>query len=298
MGRARYRTGALPACCGEGGVSMSERVIIKAIEDTCQSGRKAWDVYEDWLDITLAALEAMPRHAASITATGRPAEDTPDVQDLYTRLRTTYAHADFERFTTAFHALTDEAQARGWGGHGETWDIMGSVYMQLNVWSGHSGQYFTPWSIAEFMARMSLGDVETDIRRRIAEAIDRGPWGVMGMANGASITQPGKEQVMLQALAQNYAYLEPLTVCDPACGRPIPGDLRVHDVHLHGFVGADAFVSIRQGLDVFEANAEAITMDVKAVVGCVQGRDVFHGEVGAHDGYAACKALRWEEDLG
>lgn len=197
---------------------MSERIIIKAIEDTCQSGRRAWDVYEDWLDIVLAAPEAMPRHAASIAATRRPAEDTPEVQDLYARLRATYAHADFERFATAFHALTDEAQQRGWGGHGETWDIMGSVYMQLNVWSGHSGQYFTPWSIAEFMARMSLGDVETDIRRRIAEAIDRGPWGVMGLANGASITQPGKEQIMLQALAQNYAHLEPLTVCDPACG--------------------------------------------------------------------------------
>ena len=42
---------------------MSERIIIKAIEDTCQSGRKAWDVYEDWLDIVLAAASVCPRWA-------------------------------------------------------------------------------------------------------------------------------------------------------------------------------------------------------------------------------------------
>ena len=41
------------------------------------------------------------------------------------------------------------------------------------------------------------------------------------MANGASITQPGKEKIMLMALADNYAHLEPITINDPACGSGI-----------------------------------------------------------------------------
>ena len=71
------------------------------------------------------------------------------------------------------------------------------------------------------MAYTTLDDVAALCRQHVADAIDRGPWGKMGLASGASITQPGKEKIMLMALADNYAYLEPVTVNDPACGSGI-----------------------------------------------------------------------------
>ena len=192
--------------------------IVKALESVCLAGRKTWDVYEDWLDITLATLEAMPRHAESAAKHGKPAEDTPEAQALWAALRTRYSRADFEHFRTAFAALVDAAALRGWDGHGGTWDILGDVYMQLNASSNHSGQYFTPWSVARMMAAMQTEGIDAACRARIAEAIDAGPWGVMGLANGESITQAGKEDIMLIALADAYAHLRPITVCDPACG--------------------------------------------------------------------------------
>lgn len=192
--------------------------ILKPLEAVCLAGRKTWDVYEDWLDIVGATLEAMPRHVANAAATGKPADDTPEVQALWADLRTRYGKADFEHFREAFTALVDATSKRGWEGHGGTWDVLGDVYMQLNASSNHSGQYFTPWSVARMMAAMQAQDVDAACRARVAAAINAGPWGVMGLANGESITQPGKEQTMLLALSDAYAHLEPLTVCDPACG--------------------------------------------------------------------------------
>ncbi len=213
----------------------TEATIIKQIEQTCASGRKVWDVFSDWLDMTEAALEAMPRHAESVAKTGRPAEDTPAVQARWAELRKVYGREDFVRFGTAFHALLDAAAARSQGNfvpdrdetvdvpadERGTWDILGNVYMQLAVSSHYSGQYFTPWAAARLMAHSTLEDIGAQCRERVAQAIDRGPWGVMGMASGSSITEPGKEKVMLTALADSYAYLDPITVNDPCCGSGI-----------------------------------------------------------------------------
>jgi hypothetical protein len=204
--------------------SNAEATIIKAIEDNCANGRKVWDVYADWLDMTLATLEALPRHAAAAIATRAPADDTPEAAALWARLRGIYGRDEFERFRVAYLALMEMAHERmrladgANPKHSATWDVLGSVYMQLNVSSNHSGQYFTPWNIAVVMANFSLGDIEAECRARVARAIDAGPMGMMGFANGASITQPGKEALMLMALAENYAYLDPITICDPACG--------------------------------------------------------------------------------
>lgn len=203
---------------------MSEAAIVRHIEANCHSGRKVWDVYEDFCDIALATLEAMPRHVASAAATGKPAEDTPEAQELWARLRTTYNAGDFGHFRDAFRAMIDAANERAWNmpdNDSNTWDIVGSAYMQLNVSSNHSGQYFTRWSIAKMSANMTLIGIEQECRARVAAAINAGPWGAMGLADGDSLTQPGKEQIMLMALADAYRYLKPVAVNDPACGSGI-----------------------------------------------------------------------------
>ena len=212
---------------------MTEQTIVKHIEHICVSGRKVWDVFSDWLDMTEATLEALPRHAESVAKTRKPAEDTPETQALWVRLRQTYTPGDFGYFRDAFQTLLETAHHRQRDssppdGDADvpadergTWDILGNVYMQLAVSSHYSGQYFTPWATARLMAHATLVDIAPMCRERVAQAIDNGPWGKLGLANGASITVPGKEKIMLMALVDNYAHLDPVTVNDPACGSGI-----------------------------------------------------------------------------
>lgn len=37
-------------------------------------------------------------------------------------------------------------------------DFLGKIYMQLNFGDGRRGQFFTPWNVAEMMAKMMVGD--------------------------------------------------------------------------------------------------------------------------------------------
>lgn len=204
---------------------MTEAAITKVIEDICHSGRKPWDVFEDWLDLTHAMLSALPAHAASVAAHRKYADDTPEVQALFARLRDVYSRKDFDEFGRAFAILLDTAELRRVGRSGDDsapWDILGGVYMRLDASNSRSGQYFTPWSVLCMMAEKTLDDINAACRARVAAAINAGPWGVMGLANGESITQPGKEDIMLLALADAYAHLEPFAISDPACGSAAP----------------------------------------------------------------------------
>ena len=80
-------------------------------------------------------------------------------------------------------------------------------------------------------------------------------------------------------------------------GGAVPGDLGIHDIHLHGFMGADAFIAIGKSFHVFQAKADAVAVDVEAVVGGMQGGDVFHREVGAGDVHTARESCGRQVDF-
>ena len=86
-------------------------------------------------------------------------------------------------------------------------------------------------------------------------------------------------------------------ICHTTSGGTVPGDLGIHDIHLHGFVGADALVAVGKSLHIFQVDAKAVAVDVEAVVGGMQRGDVFHGEVGAGDVHTARQSSRWQVDF-
>ena len=67
-----------------------------------------------------------------------------------------------------------------------------------------------------------------------------------------------------------------------SCGA-VPCDPGSGDFHLDRFVGADAFVGVGQGSDVFETDAFAMAVDVEAVIAGVLRRDVSNDDVRAGD---------------
>src|SRR5436309_3092273 len=76
--------------------------IIRLLEKNTASGARQSDVFEDWCALVEGFLDMLPAHGASLVETGQPAQDTPEVAELYERLRKTYRHAQyFENFNEA-----------------------------------------------------------------------------------------------------------------------------------------------------------------------------------------------------
>ena len=197
--------------------------IATILKPVLISGRKAWEVMEDWLDVVEASLTMLPLHAESVAATGRHAEDTLEVKTLWARLNQTYRPDDWQCFKAALTVLMDRTE-RVARGTGENWDVLGETYMMLNVWSGHSGQYFTPWSVASAMGAITCVDIVAELGRRVLAALDTmrtaDPAGAM-LVEAALLTGHGLsdtsvlDSYVFPALAM---HVDPITVNDPACG--------------------------------------------------------------------------------
>lgn len=65
-----------------------------------------------------------------------------------------------------------------------TRDVLGSLYMRLELGNPAAGQYFTPWAVASVMARMTLGDLLTGSGR---EPSPEDPQTVLDPACGSGV---------------------------------------------------------------------------------------------------------------
>jgi 2-polyprenyl-3-methyl-5-hydroxy-6-metoxy-1,4-benzoquinol methylase len=108
--------------------------------------------------------------------------------------------------------------------------VVGAVYM-LTAYKKHSGQYFTPWNIAEMMARMTIRDGAQEItdRLRQAQRIATERCKRSGDANShllsatilAGLAVPDEQtknyflNCILPLIAADF---DPITICDPCCG--------------------------------------------------------------------------------
>jgi hypothetical protein len=64
--------------------------IIRELEKVSAIGADNNTTFDDWLEITLATLEALPAHMKAARQTGRLAEDTEETKKLWERLRVRY----------------------------------------------------------------------------------------------------------------------------------------------------------------------------------------------------------------
>lgn len=210
---------------------MDEGEIVRLLSANCHSGRKPYVVFSDFLDMTEAALDAMPRHLENARDHGRPADDTPEVADLWKRLRDEYKTEDFQRFKSAFHILSALSvdRAQGWGNdtsNEKTLDVIGRTYEMFQQANPFSGQYFTPWALALTMARMLANgggeSIEGALRRMGLDALrkmrDVDPIAAALCDSAVTVATLDESLFVTHVVPLMSAYVDPVTYNDPACG--------------------------------------------------------------------------------
>jgi hypothetical protein len=178
------------------------------------SGTRAGTVFDDFLTASLLTLERLPDHLESATTTGRLAAPTPDEAETFQRMHERYSRIrdldPRDYFAPAFNALV-ESTAYGY------LDVLGVVYMQYGY--PGEGQIFTPWNVAEMMARMTIGDAE-DLHAHVKEAIAQSPEAEAALMAGLTIEDPDEARAwfLKRVLPPALPHVAPIKVCDPCVG--------------------------------------------------------------------------------
>ena len=77
----------------------------------------------------------------------------------YHDIRKGYAREEFERFPEMLGLLALVMEEAGFD------DVLGGIYMELELGNARSGQFFTPYHVSRMMASIAVGD-GADVRRR------------------------------------------------------------------------------------------------------------------------------------
>jgi len=149
-----------------------------------------------------------------LAQTGKPAEDTEEVQKRFQRLRERYRNpVYFDRFAEALGYLILSAE--------DDWnDTIGDIYMEFGISNKHTGQFFTPFHIASLMARMTMDDIPALVHERIKTACKENPLAQAMLIAGLAIDDSEQAEAWFfgKVLPTVAADIEPVTILDPACG--------------------------------------------------------------------------------
>jgi len=193
--------------------------IVRHLGRITASGKRQSEIFEDWLDIVFASLDALPRHIASVRDSGKMSEDTPEVAEMFARLWKKYdAKIYHDPFRSALGALIKSAE-QGLAKQ-EYLDIVGEVYMAWGIPNKHTGQFFTPYAVARMCAEVTVMDGERMVHDRIKEAAAESILGQAALMAGMVIEDPkeAREWYFEHILPAIAPYYKPITVIDPACG--------------------------------------------------------------------------------
>ncbi len=210
------------------------REIIKQLRQiTNVSGYGASVVFDDWTQLVMASLEALPDHLKTIASTGRWAEDTPETTEAFTRIRTRYENGYspsapqrvWESFGQAFALLLEStapglwADADNGGAIGP--DVLGQIFIEYTHPDPYKGQYLTPWSVVLLMSQLNSGG-KTLVYDRLKLACQH-PDNILAHATllaGLAIEDPAQAQewFITQVVPAAIPHFERVKVCDPCVG--------------------------------------------------------------------------------
>lgn len=118
-----------------------ERAFIKVFDTLCYR-HNPWTVWTDFINMYACAIS---------NAVNRDPEQWAAREKAYMATVKKYSPEDGQHFTE-MAALVVQALEEN-----PAQDFLGNLYMNLNFGSNWAGQFFTPWHVAEMMARMSIG---------------------------------------------------------------------------------------------------------------------------------------------
>lgn len=189
--------------------------IIKDLQYASRGKYDYRDTFRDWLELVYLSLDRLPVHLQMVRES-QPLTDTPETKAVFENTVEKYGKEGITRFTRAFAFLVESTSQD----QGEWRDVLGDVFMEYCNPNPRTGQYFTPMPIATMSATMIMGDVENQIHERIKQAIQKSVPAQAALFAGLCITNPkeASDWYFQNVIPLAYPHIEPITVCDPACG--------------------------------------------------------------------------------
>lgn len=111
-----------------------------------------WDVWSDFIDSITYTIAQSTEYRVSVMEKRK---------ELYGNITQKYKPKEFELFSKLFILLVDALESN------TRQDFLGDIYMELKLNSKQHGQFFTPWHIAELMAKIQA--IDSDFNQRIKE---------------------------------------------------------------------------------------------------------------------------------
>lgn len=124
------------------GLTAAEKEFVKLFNEVSYR-HNPWTVWGDFVSMTADAIANAVDHDAARWGNRE--------QDYLARAKK-YDKDELNKIAQLF-ALTTEALEEN-----PSQDFLGNLYMNLDFGSSWSGQFFTPWHVAEMMARMTIDD--------------------------------------------------------------------------------------------------------------------------------------------
>lgn len=192
--------------------------IIRVLERITASGMGQQQIFDDFLEIASDCLTRLPEHTASTRLTGKVSQDPPEMVARWDRLRSRYnSQHYFDLFAQAFALLMKSAQ--------DDWnDTIGEVYMEFGHPSKWGGQFFTPFYLAEMMAKVSVSlssphNVPSLVHERIKDACKGDPLAESILLTSVGLKGGEAEEWYFTKLIPLVApRVEHVKIHDPACG--------------------------------------------------------------------------------
>lgn len=198
--------------------------MAKGFTQICTLGYHQHDVFDAFLDITLATLQDAPRHIQSAVLNQKLAEELPENIVIFNRVKQKFGH-HFEKvykiFAECFALLLESAETLD-----DQRDVLGEVYMTFSFPNKAAGQYFTPWDVCKLMVgclgHRSPFDIVMDMIRTIREHDEAHALYADALMISSLMVEDEDtlisftiEQVFPMAYKCGW---EPVSHLDPACG--------------------------------------------------------------------------------
>lgn len=115
------------------------RELVKMFNELTGS-RGTWQVFNDCIEMFALSIQ-------NIFTLGKKHIEN---EEKYKRISSQYSTNEIQTIVRIFAKITDMAEENPFR------DLLGDLYMQLNMGSDALGQFFTPYSVAQFMAECSM----------------------------------------------------------------------------------------------------------------------------------------------
>jgi type I restriction-modification system DNA methylase subunit len=127
----------------------SQKTIIDLFARLQSSGRHSrWTIWTDFVAMAACTLSMLDL------------EQREKRHRLYDDCSKKYTSEELEHFKTMFQAVIDAFESD------PNQDILGDLYMRLELGNDHNGQFFTPYSVCRAMAAMSAGNLDPEIEQK------------------------------------------------------------------------------------------------------------------------------------